>query len=59
MSDAGDDVMTAAPVTVIRLTTPSEDDGVMRVDRVWKRANAMVAYGTGRGLHEVDNEKVR
>ena len=47
-SQTGDEVMTVAPATVVRLTKPFGGDRVMRVDRVCERAEMIVAPGTGR-----------
>jgi hypothetical protein len=56
MSQTGDEVVAAAPTTVVRLIG---GDLVMRVDRVSEQANAIVAHGLEGGLHEVDNQNVR
>ena len=44
----GDQVVTEAPATVVRLTKPSGGDRVMRVDRVCEGVNAIVAHWRGK-----------
>ena len=48
VSQTGDEVMRAAPATVVRLTKPFGGDRVMQVDRVCERADMIVAHGTAR-----------